>query len=118
LFFKFALEYAIKWVPENQDGLKLNVIHQLLDYDDFNKLGGSVLSTDKNMLTSVVVSKEVGLVVCVRKTMYMVMSRDRNAVQRNNIKNNTSTIEKVEEFKYIGTTLKIKILFRKKLRAD
>ena len=29
-----------------------------------------------------------------------------------------SSIEKVEEFKYLGTTFTIKILFRKKLRAD
>jgi len=27
------------------------------------------------------------------------------------------SIERVEEFKYLGTTLTIKILFRKKLRA-
>ena len=29
-----------------------------------------------------------------------------------------SSIERVEGFKYLGTTLKMKIQFRKKLRAD
>jgi hypothetical protein len=43
LLFKFALEYTIKRVHVNQNGLKLNGTHQLLVYvDDINLLGGSV----------------------------------------------------------------------------
>jgi len=43
LLFSFALEYAIRRIQVNQNGLKLNGTHQLLAYaDDVNVLGGSV----------------------------------------------------------------------------
>ena len=43
LLFNFALEYAIRRVQVNQDGLKLNSTHNVLVYDDdVNMLGGNV----------------------------------------------------------------------------
>ena len=49
LLFIFALEYAIRRVQVNQDGLILNVTHQLLVYvDDVNILGGNVHALEKN----------------------------------------------------------------------
>jgi hypothetical protein len=35
----------------------------------------------------------------------MVMSRERNAGRDDSVKVNNSSIERVEEFKYLGTTL-------------
>jgi len=59
VLFKFALDYAIRRVQVNQDGLKLNGTYQLLVYAaDFNKLGGSVHTTKENAETLVVASKD------------------------------------------------------------
>jgi len=45
----FALEYAIRRVQVNQDGLKLNGTHQLLAYaDDVNILAGSMHTLKEN----------------------------------------------------------------------
>jgi hypothetical protein len=64
--------------------------------------------------------KETGLEVNSDKTKYIVMSHDQNAGLRYNIKIENNSCERVKEYKYLGTTLtpRIKILFRKKLRAD
>jgi len=75
LLLKFPLEYAIRRVQVNQDGLKLNGTHQLLAYADvFNILGGSVHTIKENAEALVVASKENGLEVNADKTKYMVMS--------------------------------------------
>jgi len=59
LLFNFALEYAIRWVQVNQDGLKLYGTHQLLVYaDGVNMLGGSVHTIKENVEALVVASKE------------------------------------------------------------
>jgi hypothetical protein len=50
LILNFDLEYPIRTVQENQDGLKLNGTHQfLVDADDINILGGSVHIIKKNV---------------------------------------------------------------------
>jgi len=80
MLFNFALEYAIRSVQVNQDGLKLNVKHQLLAYaDDVNILAGSIHTLKENAEALVAATREVGLEVSADKTKYMVMSRDLNA---------------------------------------
>ena len=39
------------------------------------------------------------------KTKYMAMSRDQNAGRIHSVRIDNSTFERVEEFKYLGTTL-------------
>jgi hypothetical protein len=81
-------------------------MHQLLAYaDDVNILGGSIHTLQENAEALVVATKEIGLEVNADKTKYMVMSQDRNAGWDDGVKIDNSCIEKVEEFKYLGTTL-------------
>ena len=75
MLFNFALEWAIRRVQVNQDGLKLNGTYQLLAYtDDVNILGGSIRAVKENTEALVVAAKENGLDVNADKTKYMVMS--------------------------------------------
>jgi hypothetical protein len=90
----------------NQDGLKLNGTHQLLAYaDDVNILGGSTHTVKENAEDLLVATKEIGLEVNADKTKYMVTSRDRNAGWGYSVKIDNSSIERVEEFKYLRRTL-------------
>jgi len=119
LLFNFALEYDIRNVQVSQDGLKLNGTHHFLAYaDDVIILGGSVHTVKENAEALVVVTKEIGLEVNVDKTKYMITSRDQNAGRNHSIKIDNSSIESVEEFKYLGKTLTNRNSIHKKLRAD
>ena len=103
---KPLLEYAIRRVQVNQDGLKLNGTHQLLAYaDDVNILGGSIHTLHENAETLVAATREIGLEVNADKTKYMVMSRDQNSGRIHSVRIDNSTFERMEEFKYLGTTL-------------
>jgi len=93
-------------VQVNQDGVKLNGTHHFLAYaDDVNILGGSVHTLKENAEALVVATKESGLEVNADETKYMIMSRDQNAGRNHSMKVDNSSIARVEEFKYLGTTL-------------
>jgi hypothetical protein len=73
LLFKFALEYAIRKVQENQVGLKLNGTYQCLAYaDDVNLLEDNIHATKKNTGILIDTIKEVGLEINVDKTKYNI----------------------------------------------
>jgi len=106
LLFNFALEYAIRRVQVNLDGLKLRGTHRLLVYvNDVNILGGSVHTVKENAEALILASKEIGLKVNADKTKYMVMSGNHNAGQSHCMKIDNNSFERLEELKYVGTTL-------------
>ena len=70
-----------------------------------NILGGSIRTMKKNTDTLVVASKETGLAVNANRCKYMDVSQDQNAGESHNIEINDSSFERVEQFKYMGTTL-------------
>jgi hypothetical protein len=96
LLFDFTLEYAIRKVQENQEGLKWSGTHQLLAYaDDVNLLGDNIDTINKNTETLIDASKKVGLEVNVEKTKYMLVSHDQNADQNRDIKIGNRSFENV-----------------------
>jgi len=68
-------------------------------------LGGSAHTLKENAETLLVTTKEIGIEVNADKTKYIVKSRDRNAGRGHSVKIDNSSIERVGQFKYLGTTL-------------
>ena len=98
--------------------LKLNGTHQLLAYaDDVNILGGNAHTVKENAETLVGATEETGLEVNADKTKYMIMSRDQNAGRSHSMKIYNNTIERVEEFKYLGTTLTNKNSIQEEIKS-
>ena len=65
----------------------------------------------------VVAAKETGLEVNADKTKYMVTSRDQNAGRTHSMKSDSSSFERVDEFKYLGTTLTNKNSIREEIKS-
>jgi len=80
-------------------------------------LRGSAHTVEENAEALVVATKEIGLEVNVDKTKCMIMSRDQNAGRSHSMKTDNSSIERVEEFKYFGTTLTNKNSIREEIKS-
>jgi len=68
-------------------------------------LGGNVHTVKENAEALVVANEETGLEINADEFKYMVMSRDQNARRIHSMKIDNSSLERVEEFKYLGKTL-------------
>ena len=62
-------------------------------------------------------TNEIGLEVNADKTKYMVKSRDQNAGRSHNIETDDNSFVRVEEFKYLGTTLTNQNSIQKKIKS-
>jgi hypothetical protein len=112
VLFNIALEYAIRKVQANQVGWKLNETHQLMANADVNLLGDDIDTINENTETLVDASKEVSNEVNIEKTKYMLVSRDQNADQSQDIKIGNISYENVSKVKYFGTTVTNQILIQ------
>ena len=68
-------------------------------------MGGNVHTVKENAEALVVANEETGLEINADEFKYMVMSRDQNARRIHSMKIDNSSLERVEEFKYLGKTL-------------
>jgi hypothetical protein len=97
-------------------GLKLNGTHLLLGYaDDVNPLGYDIETIKKNTQTLIDAGKEVGLEVNTEKTKYMLSSRQQNG-QNHDIKIGNRCFENVEQFRYLGTTIRNQNLIQEEIK--
>jgi len=64
-----------------------------------------------------VATKEIGLEVNADKTKYMIMSRVQNAGRSHSMKTDNIFIERVEEFKYLGTALTNKNYVQEEIKS-
>jgi hypothetical protein len=95
LLLNFALEYAIKGVQVNQNGLKLKGTHQFVVYaGDVSIPGRSVFSIKTKVQALLVPSKENRIEEFAAKTTYMGISRDQDAGRIHSIKNDNISFEK------------------------
>ena len=92
----------------------MNDTHQVLAYaDDVNLICEHFRTIERN--ADVLLNcMDIGLAVYTGKTKYMEIGRHRSMIVNGHIKISSSSYEKVKSFKYLGSLLTNKILFRRK----
>ena len=80
-------------------------------------MGGNVHTVKEKTEALVVATKEIGLEVNADKTKYMVMSRVRNAGRGHSVNIDNTSIERVEEFKYLATTITDQNSIREEIKS-
>jgi hypothetical protein len=94
------------------------VAYQLIFYAyDVNILGRSVHTLKKNTDALVVVGVETGLEVDCEKTNCVVMFRDQNAVRSHSTQTDSIPFQRVEGFRYLGTTLTHQTSIREEINS-
>jgi len=64
-----------------------------------------IVKNDKRCTVNVLKKRMCYVLLKLDNTKYMVMCRDQNAGRSHSMKTDNSSFERVEEFKYLGTTL-------------
>ena len=106
VLFNIALEYAVRKVQANDEGLELNGKNQVFAYaDDVNILGDDIdtVKSNANILLGAV--QEIGLKINVDSTKCMVASRNQIPQQIPQLEIENETIENIEKFKYLGSII-------------
>jgi hypothetical protein len=89
-----------------------------LVYAYVNILDGSIRAIEQNTEALVVAIKESDLEINADKTNYMVLSQDLNVRQNHSIKIDNKFFERVDQFRYLGTTLTNQNSIQEKLRGE
>jgi hypothetical protein len=82
LLSNFALEYFLRRVQENQEGLKLTGTHQIVASADNVNIVGENVDTLKKIEALLDASEEAVLELYQEKTKYMLMTRGQKIGQK------------------------------------
>jgi hypothetical protein len=85
---------------------------------DVNLLGDSINTVKENTESLFEAGGDVDQEINAEKTKYMIMSRHPNSGQKQHIRMANESFENLVTFRYLGTTVQIRMTFIMKSRAD